>query len=46
MTPTDGAPHLKRPHRDLDVLIGNAFGTIVSGLVFCTLAWTIGQQFV
>jgi hypothetical protein len=37
-------PASKHSHRDLPVIIGNAFGTVVAGLVFCTLAWTIGQQ--
>jgi hypothetical protein len=37
-------PAPKDPQRDLPVIIGNAFGTVVVGLVFCTLAWTVGQQ--
>jgi hypothetical protein len=37
-------PAPKHPRRDLPVLIGHAFGTVVIALVFCTLAWTIGQQ--
>jgi hypothetical protein len=34
----------KHPNRDFPVLIGHAFGTVIVSLVFCTLAWTIGQQ--
>ena len=34
----------ERPKRDMPIFIGEIFGTMVVGLVFCTLAWTIGQQ--
>lgn len=37
-------PAPKHPHRDLHARIGDALGTVVMGLVFCTLAWTVGQQ--
>lgn len=37
-------PATKLPHRDLQARIGDAFGTVVVALVFCTLAWTVGQQ--
>ena len=37
-------PAPKHPHQDLPVLISHAFGTVVVGVVFCTLAWTIVQQ--
>lgn len=30
--------------RDMPIVIGEIFGTAVVGLVFCTLAWTVGQQ--
>ena len=38
------APIPERPKRDMPIVIGEIFGTMVVGLVFLTLAWTIGQQ--
>lgn len=37
-------PAPNHSHRDLPVFLGHAFGTVVVGLVFCTLAWTVEQQ--
>ena len=37
-------PAPEHPHRDWQTLIGDAFGAVVVSLVFCTLAWTVGQQ--
>ena len=35
-----------KPRRDWPERIGNACGSVLAGLVFCTLAWTIAQQMI